>query len=414
MKVLYFDQHFGTPEGATGSRSYEFSKALIAAGHTVTMVCGSYERAAIGVAVEEGRAWSRGLVDGIDVIVLPMRYSNSASLARRSVTFLRFALSATMLALREQYDLLFASSTPLTVGIPAIAARILRGRRYVFEVRDLWPELPRALGVTNPLVLGGMSVLEAASYRLAEACIGLAPGIVEGILRRAQHGKLVAMIPNCCDLGLFTPIARQAARLEGAGPGDFVAVFTGAHGPANGLGAVLEGAAVLKQRGNARIKIVLIGDGREKSSLMASARQRGLDNCLFLPPMPRVELAPLVASAGCGLMILKNVPAFYYGTSPNKFFDYISAGIPVLNNYPGWIADLIRENECGLAIEPDAPEALAEALEVLAASPERCRHMGERSRKLAEEQFSRQTLADEFVAFLERCARVPSPLGSVS
>lgn len=401
MKILYFHQHFGTPQGSSGTRSYEMARVLIAAGHQVTMVCGSYQRAALDLSYDTQKGWSRGEIDGIDVISLPLAYSNRDGLAKRTVTFLRFALRSMGIALRHEYDLLFATSTPLTAGIPGIVARPFRRKPFVFEVRDLWPELPRTLGMRNPFLLGGMSLLEWLSYRSAQACVGLSPGIVAGIERRSQPGKPIAMIPNGSDLDLFTPGNRADLQLPGVGPDDFVAAFTGAHGIANGLDAVLAAAAALKEKEEERIKLLFIGDGKEKDRLAQQAQAEGLTNCLFFDPVPKRELAALLGRLNCGLMILKNVPAFYYGTSPNKFFDYISAGLPVLNNYPGWLADLITEHQCGLVVPPDDPVAFAEALIHMANHPDECAQMGQNARALAEAQFAREKLAAQMVAFLE-------------
>lgn len=365
------------------------------------MVCGSYQRAALDLPFDNANGWARGEIDGIDVISLPLNYSNRDGLVKRAITFMRFALRSVAIALRHDYDLVFATSTPLTAGIPGIIARLLRRKSFVFEVRDLWPELPRALGVSNPFVLGGMAVLESLSYRSAQACIGLSPGIVAGIQRRSRPGKRIAMIPNGSDLDLFSPGCRKQLRIPGICQDDFVAAFTGAHGIANGLDAVLEAAAVLKEQGHDHIKLLLIGDGKEKDRLVDRAQSSDLSNCLFLDPIPKAELAALLGSVNCGLMLLKNVPAFYYGTSPNKFFDYISAGIPVLNNYPGWLADLITEHECGRIVPPDDPYAFAQALIDMANSPEHCWQMGQNARKLAESQFAREQLAEQFVTFLE-------------
>ena len=171
----------------------------------------------------------------------------------------------------ETYDLAFATSTPLTAALPGLAARWLRGKPFVFEVRDLWPELPRALGVRNPLLLGSMSLLEWAAYRGADACIGLSPGIVAGIRRRAPRDRSIDLIPNGSDLELFHPRLRAPLTLPGLAPGDFVAGFTGAHGPANGLDALLDVARELRRRGETRIKLVFIGDGKEKDRLQAAA-----------------------------------------------------------------------------------------------------------------------------------------------
>lgn len=402
MKVLYFDQHFGTPKGATGSRSYEFSKALIRAGHQVTLVCGDYQRSALDLPEAPGGRWKRGEINGIDVISFPLRYSNRQSLRQRAVTFLKFAVRAMRIANSFEYDLLFASSTPLTVALPGISASVLRRKPFVFEVRDLWPDLPRALGLRNPLVLLGMKCLERSAYAAASGCIGLSPGIVEGIRDRSREGKPIAMIPNCSDIDLFRPGRREDLSIPGIAQGDFVAAFTGAHGVANGLETVIEAAAVLEDRGNSHVKFLLIGDGSEKPKLIEAARARRLTNCIFLDPVPREDLARLIGSVNCGLMILKNVPEFYRGTSPNKFFDYIAAGLPVVNNYPGWLADMITEWRCGRVVEPEDPTALADALEYLVRVPTSCLEMGKNARDLAEARFSRMEHAQRLVSFLEK------------
>lgn len=401
MKVLYFHQHFSTPLGISGTRSYEFARALISAGHQVTIVCGSFQGSGLNCPFDKRRRWSRGDVDGIDVIALPQAYSNRDSLSKREVAFMLFALRSVKIALKEDYDLVFASSTPLTAGLPGVAARWLRGKPFIFEVRDLWPELPKALGMRNPFLLVGMSLLEWITYLSAKACIGLSPGIVEGIRRRSQQRKPLIMIPNGCDLGLFKTGQKATLELPGLCGDDFVAAYTGAVGPANGLSMLLDVASTLKKRGNHKVKILIIGDGKERNQLAALIRSSNLDNCILLPPLPKIRLASMVGSFNCGLMVLKNIPSFYYGTSPNKFFDYIASGIPVLNNYPGWLAEMIRENDCGLVVPPDDPEAMADALEYLSCNARACQRMGQNARILAEEQFSRALLARRFVTFVE-------------
>ena len=401
MRLLYFHQHFATPRGATGTRSYEFARALIARGHQVTVICGAHNLSGVELPYDASRGWHRGDVDGIDVISLPLAYSNHDSLLRRGWTFLRFALRSVRLALGLDCDLVFATSTPITAVIPGLAAKWLRGKPFVFEVRDLWPELPRALGMRNPFILGGMSLLEFLGYRSADACIGLSPGIVEGIRARSDERLPVVMIPNGSDLEVFHPSKRAKLTLPGVGADDFVAGFTGAHGVANGLDALLAVAEELHRRGDRRVKLAFIGDGKEKERLAARATELGLTNCLFFPPVPKSELGAITASLDCGLMVLRDVPAFYRGTSPNKFFDYLAAGIPVINNYPGWLAGLIQENRCGLVVPPGNVAAFADALQRLAADAPECRAMGAAARVLAEKEFARPLLAGRFVATLE-------------
>jgi glycosyltransferase involved in cell wall biosynthesis len=179
------------------------------------------------------------------------------------------------------------------------------------------------------------------------------------------------MIPNGCDLSLFQPGRREDLDLPGIGPEDCVAAFTGAHGIANGLDAVLDAARVLQERGRNDIVLAFIGDGKLKPHLIKRARSEGLNNCRFFDPMPKNRL------------------------------NYISSGLPVINNYPGWLADMIREHRCGLAVPPRDPEAFADALCRLADNPELRREYGKNARRLAKQAFSREKLSNRFADFLE-------------
>jgi len=402
MRVLYFHQHFSTPQGYTGIRSYEMAKRLVSYDHQVTMVCGSFGAGKTGLEEPFVNGRRRGKVDGIEIIEFDLAYSNSDGLLKRSAIFLKFAMKSIGLALTEQYDVVFATTTPLTAGIPGIFARWLRAKPFVFEVRDLWPELPKKMGVIkNPLILGLLSFLEWSSYRSAHRCIGLSPGIVDGIAKRGVKREKIKRIPNGCDLSIFAQPS-QSWRPEGVKNSDLLAIFTGTHGIANGLDAVLDAAQQLKLRGRDDIKLVLVGQGKLKPSLQERAQQQGLDNVLFHPPVNKERLSGLMSGADIGMQLLANVPAFYYGTSPNKFFDYIAAGLPVLNNYPGWLADMITEHECGYVVAPAEPAEFADALEQAAndKAQGKLTAMGENCSRLAAASFDRQNLADEWVEWV--------------
>ena len=258
--------------------------------------------------------------------------------------------------------------------------------------------------ITNPIVLSMMSALEWLSYHSAHRLVGLSPGIVEGIAKRGISADRIVAIPNGCDLDIFASEVEQW-RPDGVASDDLMAIFTGTHGMANGLGAVLDVAAELKRRGQHDIKLVLIGDGMLKPGLQQRAEEEGLDNVIFHPPVSKHRLAGLMASADIGMQILANVPAFYYGTSPNKFFDYIAAGLPVLNNYPGWLAELITTHQCGYAVTPDSPQAFADALMHAADHKADLSAMGLRSRELAAKAYNRDILATQFVDWLEGAAK---------
>jgi glycosyltransferase involved in cell wall biosynthesis len=382
------------------------AQKLIKRGHSVTMVCASYGAAKTGIDGPFHRGRREGTVDGIRVIELELPISNRDNLLKRTWTFLKYSLRSSWIALFTKCDLVFATSTPLTAAIPGLIASWLRWRPFVFEVRDLWPELPKAMGVIkNPIILLLMAILEKLAYRSSIRCIGLAPGIVDGIAKHISRDR-IELIPNGCDLDLFDPKLVVPWRPDEFSSDDFVAVFAGTHGTANGLDAVLDAAKVLKGKGRKNIKLLLVGDGKNKDALVERAKVEELSNVVFLGSV-RKDLVPgLLRGANVGMQILANVPAFYYGTSPNKFFDYLSAGLPVLNNYPGWVADMVVENDCGKAVPPEDPDSFADALCWLADHRDRTQGMGIAARSLAIREFDRDKLSDKFVDTLETAISV--------
>lgn len=391
MKVLYFHQYFTTPRFAGGTRSYEIAKRMMQNGLQVELVCINNPMFALK-EIKKGEF--RGNVDGVDVIAYDVPYSNSMGLFSRTIAFSKFIFKSVSLIFRENYDVIYATSTPLTVGIMGVLAKLFRrNKKFIFEVRDLWPELPIAMGMRNPFLILSMWILERLSYNFADKCVGLSPGIVEGIRRGCiNKNKPIYMVPNACDVSIIEPNERGIDELDGISRDDFVAIFTGAHGIANGLYALLDVAKILKEKGRGDIKIVLIGEGKLKNSLILRSRNENLDNVKFFNPIPKCDLFKLIAKSDVGLMILDNIPAFYYGTSPNKFFDYLACGIPILTNYKGWVADIIRENKCGYYVEHSDSEAFADTLIKMADNKSENEQMRKNSRRVAENDFSRDTV----------------------
>jgi glycosyltransferase involved in cell wall biosynthesis len=274
------------------------------------MICGQMDRDSLNLPFDKKAGWFRGNINGIDVIALPLNYSNHDGIGKRLITFFKYAFKSIKIALNFDYDLVFATSTPLTAALPGIFASALKQKKFIFEVRDLWPELPKAMGMKNPFLLGGMWAIEGCAYRSSIACVGLSPGILEGIKKRSSDNHPVALIPNGCDLDIFKPQPKVGIKLQGINPGDFVAGFTGAHGRANGLDAIIDAAREFKKRKIHHVKFLLIGDGSEKKRLQKISADEDLNNIIFHPPVSKLVLAEITAQLDCGLMFLDNIPAF--------------------------------------------------------------------------------------------------------
>ncbi|MGH9928237.1 MAG: glycosyltransferase family 4 protein [Pyrinomonadaceae bacterium] len=402
MKILYVQQHFASGQGEAGTRGYNLVRTLAGRGHEVTVICGRNWRDS-SLATEKRQWVVEQDLDGFHVVQLGVFYSNHQSFPKRLWSFVLFGLLACYQVLRRRADLIYASSTPLTMSIPALCARCLKGTPYVFEVRDLWPDFPIELGIIrNPLLKRALYFWERITYRFAWRLVALAPGIKDEIERKAGVVPArVAMVPNGSDTEHLLALGRLPRNLIPIAEDKLALGYCGTHGRANGLDAVLDAAAVLKHRGASDVVFVLIGDGREKARLMRRAEEEGLDNVWFAGLFNKASYNQVLAELDVGMQTLLNIRGFYYGTSPNKFFDYLSVGKPVLVNYPGWMSDLVTEHGCGVTVPPDDAEAFADAVESLNADRQRLEAMGRAARSLAESQFSQQRILVELAEFIE-------------
>jgi len=421
LRILYLHQHFSTPDGATGTRSFAMARALAARGHAVTIACGRYAGAATGLAGPLCRGWREGRVGAFQVVEYAIPCGNAQGLVARAAAFLRYAARAGALALAgpaaamprtppatppraarpRRWDVLIASSTPLTVALPALAAWRLRGLPFVFEIRDLWPELPRAMHIGTPPLWAALDRLADAACRHAAAVVALSDGMAETALAHGATPARLHVVPNGADLDLFGP---QVApwRPPEAPPHEALAVYAGAHGPANGLDQLLDAAAVAR---GAPLRLLLVGQGAEKPRLMARAAALGLGHVNFLDPLPKPRLAALLAASQIGVLCLAPVAAFAEWTAPNKLMDYLAAGLPVVANQNVAAGRLLREGPCGVAVPPGDAAAFGQAMAALAADPVRRAGMGLAARALAVRRYDWRLLAQRFCDVVEAAAR---------
>jgi len=391
MNIIYIHQHFTTRNGSSGTRSYEFSRYLVSEGHKVTIITGASDLSDIKTT----KLYQRLNIEGINVIALNIFYSNYMSFIRRVKSFLFFATLSTFFGLFiKKPDIVFATSTPLTAGIPGFFISKFKKIPFAFEVRDLWPEAPIQLGIlTNPISIKFASWLERTLYSKANRIIALSPGMKEYIIKTGVEKDKIIVIPNCSDLDLFSPIIKDYYFKKKFGlKNKFVVSYFGALGDANGLELVLETAKLLSRRGEGAITFILAGDGKRKPSLELFWRENNLDNVIFIDRIPRKEVPMLVSSSNLCLVIFKNIPILQTN-SPNKLFDGLAGGKPILVNFGGWIKELLENHNAGVYVEPDNPKAMADKLVEMSKKTAWCHEMGKNSRKLAEEKFDRNRLA---------------------
>jgi glycosyltransferase involved in cell wall biosynthesis len=404
LDVLYFHQYFATRRRSTATRSYELARRLVERGHRVTIV--SRDTRSLEAGREEkpsGRVVAREQVDGIDVLFLNIPYANRYSAPVRMASFTAFTIAASVAgALERKPDVVFASSTPLTIGIAGLVTARAKRVPFVFEIRDLWPAVPVALGaLKSPPAIKSAEWLERRLYDGAKRIVVLSEGSRDELERRGIPDEKLVFIPNASDLDVFRPdVADESFRARHGLEGRFVALYAGAMGRANGLDQLVDAAATLRRLGDDRVAIVALGDGGERPRLEERIAELGLDNLRFLPAVPKDELAGIVGAADVTLTIFAPHPILETN-SPNKFFDSLAAGKPVVVNLDGWLRRLVEEHEAGVWVPAGNAEALAGALSVLSANPERADRMGRNARALAEREFGRDEMADRLARALE-------------
>ena len=371
MRILYLHQFFVTRAGVGGTRSYEFARRFVERGHAVRMVTA-------------GEASTT--VEGIEVVGVRGAYSDymratAMSNLDRMLAFTRFAIGATAAALRgPRPDVVYATSPPLTMALPALAASLRWRAPLVFEVRDLWPEAPIQMGaLRNPIAKWLARAIERFVYARSTRVIALSPGIQAAL----PEGKTV-LVPNSADLDLFDP---------GQPRGPFQVAYFGAMGEANDLTAVIEAARLVPD-----VSFVLMGDGKRRAELERNAPA----NVRFRSGS-KTDVARLAAESSACLTVFKDVPVLATN-SPNKLFDTFAAGRAAIVNMDGWMRELVERNEAGVYVRAGDAADLAEKVAWLRDNPGESERMGRNARALAERDFGRDQLAARALAVLEEAA----------
>jgi glycosyltransferase involved in cell wall biosynthesis len=348
------------------------------------------------------KLFRREIVDGIELTACNVVSSNKFSAVKRAIGYLWFVVLATIAAIRiNKPDLIFATSTPLTVGIPGYIAARCKRVPFVFEVRDIWPEsFIRSGWVTGKeFSIRLMGALEKFIYNRAVKILLVSPGFEKRLIERGFPAEKMKTILLGADGEMFRTAKPSYDFLDKHNlRGKSVAVYTGAHGKSNGLYYVLDAAEKLRDRKD--INFLLIGGGYEKKRLMETAKNKGLDNVVFTDPVPKEELPGILAVCHIGLMILR-----YIGeprpVTPNKVFDYMFIGMPSLVNFEGPTIDMVRADGSGLYVDPTRPEDLADKVKMLVDNHQMRLELGRNGQKAAWEKYERKIIAGQLMTTFE-------------
>jgi glycosyltransferase involved in cell wall biosynthesis len=393
MKIVYFYQFFSTPKGSWGTRVYEFTRNWVEQGHEVTVVTSVFSKSDL----KASKLIEDQFFNGVHVKVINILVDNKQSFYKRILTFVLYSIISSYYALTLKADIVIASSGPISVGLPGLLARYIRGRKLVFETRDLWPEGAIELGIIKNPILKKLSYwFERQCYKASSYIITLSPGMTDDIKKRFNISK-INDVTNSANIKLFSsklPFPNNVVK-----PYNY-AIYTGNIGMVNNSYWLYEAAKSLQKQGRSDIIILLIGEGQQREELVSKAKEEGITNFVRLDLMPKDKLVSYVQHAFVSLVPLKGTPVLDT-SSPNKFFESLAAGVPIIQNTQGWMKTFLDENKVGITLDPNNPEQLAKTLIWMKDNYNEVDYMRINASNIAKEHFDKDYLANKMLNILK-------------
>lgn len=388
MKLLYIVQYFSFPEGPTGTRPYDLATSFAKQGVDVTVLTTD----ASGTAKKK---WTLIERDGIKVYRLNNAYDNNMGFLQRIASFCKFFFNASIKQFSFDYDIMLSSSTPLTNGIPALVAHSFRHKPYIFEVRDVWPGVPIAMGYfRNKISQKILYAFEKRIYKKASAIVPLSVGMDNDIKERYPNEKS-AVIPNISELNRFTNVKKS---VDIDFPYDKkIVLYAGAFGKVNGLGYVLDLAKYTVKK-DPSLWFYLIGMGKEKEALVKKADSLGLNNVnvFFFDPVQKNDLPYIYSKCTAGSSYVIDLPVLW-NNSANKFFDTLAAKKPIIINHKGWQAEEIEKYNMGYVLPPVITEEEADKFVAYMNNIELLEQQGTNAYGQAEKEYSLEVAVDKYM-----------------
>jgi glycosyltransferase involved in cell wall biosynthesis len=395
---------------APANRLHEHARQWVTDGHEVTVITGVPNHPTGRLFPGYANRWlQEEQVDGIRVLRTWMYLTPNKGFVRRIVNYVLFMVTATLASFRAgSPDLVVATSPQFFCGLAGMIVSRIKRRPFVLEVRDLWPDSIVQLGqLRSPRIIRALEAIETLLYRSAAGIVVNTSAFREHIEARGVDPERIELVYNGIDPVLFHPRKPDAELLrEHALENRFVVTYIGTLGLAHGLHTILEAAAGL--RDSPRIQFVLIGDGAERDRLEQEIHEQGLDNVKLLGLRPRAEMPAWIASSDLLLVTLRDLPVFRT-VIPSKLFEFLAQERPVVLAAPnGEIRSLVEEVDVGLVIEPEQPEALAQAVKRAMDEPEEAVARARRGLEWIRAGFQRDALARRMAAFMARSAGIPT------
>jgi glycosyltransferase involved in cell wall biosynthesis len=402
MRILLIHQVFASPEQAGGTRHFELLSRLVQSRNQATVVASNLSYLSGKQFVSDKQWVTEQNIEGIRVLRAYTYPSLHRSFVWRVVSFLSFMVTAAWAGWKAgKVDVVMGTSPPLTQPLSAWLIAVLRRRPFLLEIRDLWPEFAIDMGVLkNPFLIWVARRLEMFLYRRATHLLVNSPAYRDYLISKGMPAAKVSLVANGVDPAMFDPAADgRSIRKEFGLEGKFVVLYAGALGKANDIDTLLDAADLVRHE--PQIHFLLAGDGKERPNLEAKAKQLQLSNVTFTGALPKHRMPEVLASADVCVAILLNIPMFTT-PYPNKVFDYMAAGRPIVLGIDGVIRKVVEAADGGIFSPPGDAQSLAAAIQKLHSDPQAARQMGHRARDYVVKYFNRDRQADQFATLVSR------------
>ncbi len=402
MRILILTQWFD-PEPAI--KGLLFARELAARGHKVQVLTGfpNYPDGKVypGYRI---RPWLRETLDGIDVLRVALYPSHSKSGFLRFINYVSFGLSSALIGagLIRKPDVIYVYHPPITVGMAAVAIKLLRGTEFVYDVQDLWPDTVAASGMmSSPMALRFLGRICDCVYKRASRIVTLSQGLKDRLVLRGIPADRINVVYNWCDETAMNNSAGAVTRFADADR--FAILFAGTMGLAQGLESVLLAAQICSTTAPSA-EFLFVGGGVDRSRLEGLAAEMRLDNVKFLPRQPMHAMGSILAGADVLLVHLKDDPLFQVAV-PSKTQAYLAAGKPILMAARGEAAEMTTRSGGGIVCEPDNPQSLAAAVKDLTeTSKNRLLEMGRSGKRFYDAELCLSAGVDKFESIFNSVA----------
>lgn len=379
MKILYLSQYFPPEIGATQTRAYEMASNLVALGHQVTVLTEMPNHPA-GIIPPEYRGKFRAVeeMNGIQVVrnwVLASPTKDFQGRMQFYLSFMGTSVLNSMFLKGGGYDVVYATSPPLFVGVAGLMIAKMRRIPFVLEVRDLWPESAIELGfLKNPRSRKIGYAIAKMCHNKAVSVVCVTEGIRKALIEKNIPEEKIFLIRNGTNPERYHYIVDPELEARLGWQSKFIALYAGVHGVAQGLETALEAASILAEKQD--IQFAFIGEGPCKNDLVKSAADRGLNNVDFLPQVATDEISKYISLSNVCIVPLRKKELFK-GALPSKIFDNWSCGKPIILSIDGEARKELEDAQGGVYVEPEDSEGMARAVLDMYQNPDRARQMGE-------------------------------------